>query len=451
MATAQSEPRVSLSAPMLAWTFICLGALAVELRFQPVALHLDTLSVAMAGLTTFVAGCVFGFARRHMRLQERRTRFFASMATTFTLAVLFLLTDNILVLTLCWVASGLMLAGMIGHVDSWPEARMVAGKARRTFLATDLLLVCGMTMAAMRLQTLSLSEVIMRADALPVAMRAGLVIAVIVAAIARCAVPPFSGWLLASVTAPTPVSAMMHAGLVNAGGFLLIRMGPVIETLPAARIAMVLLGLFGAVFGAAIMIVRPDVKRSLAASTVSQMGFMVMTCGLGAYAAALWHILAHGLFKAWLFLGAGQVVRRQSLKAAEGLGFKAAIATATVAVALILIDAAAPLDRTSLIPTALTLIAAIIALLSAIGDNSGHQRWIMAALIASLVAIHALGLGVVSRLLPSAGTALPMTLQMFVAATFLASLFVQSRLFARRWQMPRWIYARLLSAGALAP
>ncbi|WP_410483071.1 proton-conducting transporter membrane subunit [Sphingobium sp. KCTC 72723] len=371
------------------------------------------------------------------------------MVTTFTAAIIFLLTDNILVLASTWVASGLMLAGMIGHVDTWPEAQQVARKARKTFLTTDWIFVCGLTMAALRLKTLAISDIVTRAGELPTPMLAGLVATVIVAALARCAVPPFSGWLLASVTAPTPVSAMMHAGLVNAGGFLLIRMSPVIELLPAARLAMVLLGLFGAIVGAAIMIVRPDVKRALAASTVSQMGFMVMTCGLGAYAAALWHILAHGLFKAWLFLGAGQVVRRQPLKAAEGFGFKAGFAIGATGIGLTLVDIVSPLDRTSLIPTALTLVAAIIAMLSAIGDNSGRQRWVMAALISGLVVIHSTGLGFVSRLLPSAQSPLPMTLQMFVAAIFLGSLVVQNRLFARRWQMPRWIYVRLLSAGAM--
>ncbi len=437
MGTMLSKPREEFAVPLMGWAFICLLVLAIELRFEPMALHWDILSVAMSGLTFFVAACVFGFARRHMRLHKRRTLFFASMVTTFTAAIIFLLTDNIFVLASTWVASGLMLAGMIGHVDTWPEAQQVARKAR------------GLTMAALRLKTLAISEIVARAGELPTPMLAGLVATVVTAALARCAVPPFSGWLLASVTAPTPVSAMMHAGLVNAGGFLLIRMAPVIELLPAARLAMVLLGLFGAIAGAAIMIVRPDVKRALAASTVSQMGFMVMTCGLGAYAAALWHILAHGLFKAWLFLGAGQVVRRQPLKAAEGLGFKTAFAIGATTIGLTLVDIVSPLDKTSLIPTALTLIAAMIAMLSAIGDNSGRQRWVMAALISGLVVVHSTGLGFVSRLLPSAQSPLPMTLQMFVAAIFLGSLVVQNRLFARRWQMPRWIYVRLLSAGAM--
>ena len=449
MGTMPSKPREEFAVPLMGWAFICLLVLAIELRFEPMALHWDILSVAMSGLTVFVAACVFGFARRHMRLHKRRTRFFVSMVTTFTAAIIFLLTDNILVLASTWVASGLMLAGMIGHVDTWPEAQQVARKARKTFLTTDWIFVCGLTMAALRLKTLAISDIVTRAGELPTPMLAGLVATVIVAALARCAVPPFSGWLLASVTAPTPVSAMMHAGLVNAGGFLLIRMSPVIELLPAARLAIVLLGLFGAIVGAAIMIVRPDVKRALAASTVSQMGFMVMTCGLGAYAAALWHILAHGLFKAWLFLGAGQVVRRQPLKAAEGFGFKAGFAIGATGIGLTLVDIVSPLDRTSLIPTALTLVAAIIAMLSAIGDNSGRQRWVMAALISGLVVIHSTGLGFVSRLLPSAQSPLPMTLQMFVAAIFLGSLVVQNRLFARRWQMPRWIYVRLLSAGAM--
>ena len=151
----------------------------------------------------------------------------------------------------------------------------------------------------------------------------------LIAAAARCALPPFAGWLLSSMTAPTPVSALMHAGLVNAGGFLLIRFAPVFEAAPIARAAAVAIGLVAALYGVGVMSVRPDIKRSLAGSTVSQMGFMIMSCGLGAYAAALWHIVAHGLFKAWLFLGSGSSVGMRGDKPA-GLSDPATIGWETV-------------------------------------------------------------------------------------------------------------------------
>ena len=152
----------------------------------------------------------------------------------------------------------------------------------------------------------------------------------VIAAAARCAVPPFSGWLLSSMTAPTPVSALMHAGLVNAGGFLLIRFAPVLEAAPVARAVAMLLGLFGAIYGVGIMMVRPDIKRSLAGSTVSQMGFMIASCGLGYFAAALWHLTAHGLFKAWLFLTAGSRVGIEQNRPQGGLDLTAAATVALV-------------------------------------------------------------------------------------------------------------------------
>jgi NAD(P)H-quinone oxidoreductase subunit 5 len=116
------------------------------------------------------------------------------------------------------------------------------------------------------------------------------------------------GWLLTSMVAPTPVSALMHAGLVNAGGFLVARLAGLYGAAPEVLAVLFALGAVTAAVGAAAMLVQPDVKRSLGASTMAQMGFMMMQCGLGAFVAAIYHLVAHGLFKATLFLGAGSAV-----------------------------------------------------------------------------------------------------------------------------------------------
>ena len=119
---------------------------------------------------------------------------------------------------------------------------------------------------------------------------------------------PFHSWLPDTMETPTPVSAFMHAGIVNAGGFLVVRLAPIFAAAPFASGLLALTGAFTAAFGAIVMLAQPSVKRALAYSTIAQMGFMVLQCGLGAYALALLHIAAHSLYKAHAFLTSGSTV-----------------------------------------------------------------------------------------------------------------------------------------------
>jgi NADH:ubiquinone oxidoreductase subunit 5 (subunit L)/multisubunit Na+/H+ antiporter MnhA subunit len=119
---------------------------------------------------------------------------------------------------------------------------------------------------------------------------------------------------------PTPVSALLHAGIVNAGGFLIIRFADVMIAVPGALTVLAAVGGFTALFGAAVMLTQPSVKVSLAWSTVSQMGFMMLQCGLGAFSIALMHIVAHSLYKAHAFLSSGSVVDRARAPSLPGFG-----------------------------------------------------------------------------------------------------------------------------------
>lgn len=130
----------------------------------------------------------------------------------------------------------------------------------------------------------------------------------LVAAMARSALPPFSGWLLGSRIAPIPVAALMNAGVVHASGMLLIRFAQVIEAAPVVQLLAVAAGVAAALWSTRILLVRPDVRVGLAGSRVARSGFMVLTCGLGVDDAATWHLIAQRLLKAWLFLGSGSAI-----------------------------------------------------------------------------------------------------------------------------------------------
>jgi len=136
--------------------------------------------------------------------------------------------------------------------------------------------------------------------------------ALVLAAMIQSALVPFQGWLLSSMTAPTPASALMHAGFVNAGGVLLTRFAPVITVDPALMLAAVGVGAASALGGKLLKSVQTDVKSKLGCSTVGQMGFMIMQAGLGFFGAAITHLILHGFYKAYQFLSSGDGVEHNS-------------------------------------------------------------------------------------------------------------------------------------------
>ncbi len=192
----------------------------------------DGAALAIGLLTLFVAAIVASFSLRYMRSDRHPTRFFLTLGALVTSVLTLLFTQNLLVLAAAWCASGWLLASLIGHSGRWAEAHAAARRARHAFFLGDAALITALGILGWHAQSSEVAAVLASAVTLPAPLAAVAALLLVVAAAARCALPPFSGWLLSSMTAPTPVSALMHAGLVNAGGFLLIRFAPVLEAAP---------------------------------------------------------------------------------------------------------------------------------------------------------------------------------------------------------------------------
>lgn len=271
-------------------------------------LHVDGLTLVMTTVITFVSGIIHSFARRYMAGSLHLRRFYGRLLT-LTLVVLLVTAANHLVLfVVAWTAMGWLLADLIGTIQGWPQAQAAARRARWSFLGGSVLLAGALALLGGHTGASTITGGLRALDALsPLAVggAAGLLVG---AAMVQSALIPFHGWLLSSMTAPTPVSAFMHAGLVNAGGILLARFAPVVAEIPAIMLGIVTLGAFSALLAQAWMLVQADVKRQLGCSTVAQMGFMVLQCGLGFFAAAITHLILHGFYKAYLFLASGSVV-----------------------------------------------------------------------------------------------------------------------------------------------
>lgn len=424
---------------------------------QPVALHpllpaISALALAICGLTLFVAATVVHFSRRYMRADLRKGAYFTTIGALVGCVLAFVATGNLVLFALAWVGSGVALARLIGHAGQLGDARQAMRRAAFTFAMGDAALLAALVILAWHGGAWQIDSALAALPTMPVPFALLVALLLVVAAAARCALPPFSGWLLSSMTAPTPVSALMHAGLVNAGGFLLIRFAAVLEMAPLARIAAVAVGLVAALYGIGIMAVRPDIKRSLAGSTVSQMGFMILSCGLGAYTAALWHILAHGLFKAWLFLGSGSNLGTKAGGPVRNNGALPPVAIAATTLGVAFVAAWLGILTATMVPLALAFAAAIATLSGALqGGGSARDKGLLALFCAGLVALYAGALWITHTALGPDGPALlPAPALLGLLAGFLGTWIVQQRLLAGAMPIPPALYVYLLNAGALA-
>ncbi len=275
----------------------------------------DRITISLVLLVCGISAVVQAFACRYLAGDARQRWFVAGAGVVTAASVALVSAATLLVLAVAWTVAGAALVFLLATYPAMPAARDGVRRAASAFLVGDLALWAAVAIAAVRWGELDIRR--LGADAvagdplLPVV--AGLIV---VAALSRSAQVPLHRWLPASLTAPTPVSALLHAGVVNAGGVLLIRLNPVVGLSTAAMWLAVVAGAATVVYGTTAMLIKPDVKGALAWSTTGQMGFMIMTCGLGLPAVAMVHLVGHALYKATLFLGSGSVVRGQLRHAA---------------------------------------------------------------------------------------------------------------------------------------
>ncbi|MFO7834673.1 MAG: proton-conducting transporter membrane subunit [Halohasta sp.] len=276
----------------------------------------DGLTVVMWTVVAFFSGIVHSYARRYLAPHDGLDRFLATVFA-FTLVVMVLVAaDHVVLFGLAWLAMGLVMAELIGHVDDWPQAGAAAAMARRYFVASSGLLAVALVVLWTATGASTVSGMVAAVGSVSQPLWLLAATALVGAAMIQSALVPFHSWLLASMTAPTPASALMHAGFVNAGGVLLVRFAPVVSLDARFMLAIVVVGAASALLGKLLKSVQPDIKSQLGCSTVGQMGFMIMQAGLGFFGAAITHLVLHGFYKAYQFLSVGEAVDRASPDAA---------------------------------------------------------------------------------------------------------------------------------------
>ena len=274
-------------------------------------LLLDGNAILVLGLVAFVGFAVCRYSVRYLDGDPQQGRFFSGISMTLGAVSFVVMSGNLAMLFLAWVLTSLGLHRLLVHYSDRPAARRTAGQKFVLSRVADLALLSAFFLTYRAFGTLQLTEIYgaVQAPGFQPTVQTSLICwLVILGAALKSAQFPFHFWLPDTLETPTPVSALMHAGIVNAGGYLVIRLSPLLLTTPAALSFLAMLGATTIAYAGVVMMTQSSVKRSLAYSTVAQMGFMMLQCGLGAFTAALLHILAHSLYKAYSFLNSGNVL-----------------------------------------------------------------------------------------------------------------------------------------------
>jgi NADH-quinone oxidoreductase subunit L len=295
-------------------TWIDVGGLEVDW-----ALRYDTLSAVMVAMITLIAGLIHLYSVGYMAHDPTTPRFFAYLSL-FTFMMLMLVTaDNLVQLFFGWEGVGLASYLLIGYWYEKESANRAAIKAFIVNRVGDLCFMLGMALTFWTFQSLEFDAIFAGVEAARAQTFAGLpaleVIAVLLflGACGKSAQLGLHTWLPDAMEGPTPVSALIHAAtMVTAGVFLVARMSPVFEYAPTALAIVTVVGASTAFFAATIGCVQNDIKRVIAYSTCSQLGYMFFAAGVGAYQAAIFHLITHAFFKALLFLSAGSVIHAMS-------------------------------------------------------------------------------------------------------------------------------------------
>lgn len=399
-------------------------------------LRLDAAGSVVMLLVGVVGAVIVRFSHRYLQAEAGERRYLRLLCGTLAAVSLVLVADHLLLLAAAWTATSTTLHRLLRFYDDRLAARVAAHKKFLSARAADAALIGAVLLLATAYGTLSLGELLERAgtQGVPAMAQAGLVL-LVATALLKCAQLPFHGWLIQVMEAPTPVSALLHAGVVNLGGLVLIRFSPMLSQ---SAVALTVLGTAATLTVAVATLVvgtRVSIKVALAWSTVGQMGFMLLQVALGLPAMALLHLVAHSLYKAHAFLSAGGIVQRQQ--------------------SLRLVEARSPQPALWAV-AATTLPAAVVGVGLVTGALATPSAWLAGAVLGlSLVplaaggrldAVFALAIGwfaghaVSTAWLAATPALVPLALPVGVAVVFALLFMLQTAILLR----PSWAWVRRL-------
>ncbi|MBC7533716.1 MAG: hypothetical protein H7318_19285 [Oligoflexus sp.] len=302
--------------------------------FQPsmsLTVRVDTLSTLMFMMISFLGLSVGHYSIRYLDGDSRQVYFFRYLLIIVLAASMLALSGNLVVFFLSWLGISAALHRLLLYHSTRPAAVRAARKKMLLSRLGDVCLLFGIGLVYKVTQSLDFETIFTflgnEAQRSGTPQNNGLMTAAsvffVLGALIKSAQFPFHFWLPDTMEAPTPVSALMHAGVINAGGILIIRLSPILEHHVAANLILTVVGALTAVYGSLVMVTQNNIKKKLAYSTISQMGLMIFTCGVGAYSLAVFHIIAHSIYKAHAFMSTGYLVEQRIKRSFEpkAIGF----------------------------------------------------------------------------------------------------------------------------------
>ena len=325
------------------FTWIPAGAFVVDVGF-----FVDNLTACLLIVVTTIGLLVHVYSIGYMRHDPGYWRFFAYLNLFMFSMLLLVLASNFLVVFVAWELVGLSSYLLIGF---WYKKRSAGLAAKKAFIVNrvgDVGFALGIMLIFVSLQTLDIQDVIHRVGTLPQTTVVFISLLIFAGAMGKSAQFPLHVWLPDAMEGPTPVSALIHAAtMVNAGVYLIARSNPIFAQAPEVMVVVAAIGIFTAILAASIAMTQTDIKRVLAYSTLSQLGYMFAALGVGAWTAAIFHLMAHGFFKGLLFLGSGSVIHsvheEQDMRNMGGLAKKIPITYATMLIGSLAIAGIPPL------------------------------------------------------------------------------------------------------------
>ncbi|PSM38812.1 NADH-quinone oxidoreductase subunit L [Streptomyces dioscori] len=276
-----------------------------------VAFQLDQLSMTFVLLITGVGSLIHVYSIGYMEHDERRRRFFGYLNLFLAAMLLLVLADNYLLLYVGWEGVGLASYLLIGFWQHKPSAATAAKKAFLVNRVGDMGLSIAIMLMFTTFGTFAFGPVLEATGETGEGKLTAIGLMLLLAACGKSAQVPLQSWLGDAMEGPTPVSALIHAAtMVTAGVYLIVRSGEIFNAAPDAQLVTTVVGAVTLLFGAIVGCAKDDIKKALAGSTMSQIGYMILAAGLGpiGYVFAIMHLVTHGFFKAGLFLGAGSVM-----------------------------------------------------------------------------------------------------------------------------------------------
>ena len=285
----------------------------------PLGFYIDRLSAVMMVLISGVGTVIFTYSIGHMYQDPHDRRFLSLIGFTTTVLLCMVSSVNLMMLFLAWQVISCLLY-VLAHNHSHEGTRKGAVRTFTLLRVGDVAFLSGIVLTYQLYGTLEFQSLFAKAAESPIMLSPWpgaeisgttvITLLLFIGAMSKSAQFPLFIWLPGYLYAPTPATALLHAGIINAGGFLINRMAPLFGLSPTTLHVALVVGALTAVLGATMMLVQNDIKNTLGFSTIGQMGYMIMECGLGAFSLAVFHLIAHGLFKATMFLNAGNVIHK---------------------------------------------------------------------------------------------------------------------------------------------